>query len=135
MAMNSYRSVTLFICLLVLLACTFLALGNAIARVSNPSPQAVTTFMPPPVVRGTPGDLWADIILGKPDFSDIGPYTTVANRFFFNHGAIVDTRNTTDNKLYVYDSGNNRILGFHVSDCLANPSTCLPSVIIGQASP
>ncbi|HEX9990046.1 MAG TPA: S-layer homology domain-containing protein [Chloroflexia bacterium] len=88
----------------------------------------------PPVVRGVPGDLWADVIIGKPRFSDINPFTTTSNKLFWAHGTIVD-RTSTANKLYVYDSGNNRILGFNLADCLARPGdplNCSADIVIGQ---
>src|SRR6059036_93462 len=74
----------------------------------------------PPVSRGTPGDLWADVIIGKASFSDIGPYSTAGNKVFWAHGTIVDRTDPADNKLYIYDAGNNRILGFHLATCLSS---------------
>jgi len=72
-----------------------------------------------PVPRGTPGDLWADRILGQaengiPDsavgdinFNEASPYC------LFNPGsAVVDTAH---NILYVQDGGNNRILGLDLN--------------------
>lgn len=88
----------------------------------------------PPVVRGGAGDLWADVIIGKPDFTAISPNTTTASNLFWPHGAIVD-RSSSPNKMYVYDAGNNRILGFDLSKCLAgsaNPANCSADLVIGQ---
>src|SRR5690242_15282752 len=77
-----------------------------------PPTPAPGTGAHPLVVRGVPGDYWADVIVGKPRFSDVSPFTTAGNKTFWVHGTIVD-RSTTPNKLYVYDSGSNRILGFN----------------------
>lgn len=35
--------------------------------------------------RGTSGDYVADRILGKPDFSEVNPYTTVADKLWLPH--------------------------------------------------
>ncbi|MFL5734881.1 MAG: hypothetical protein ACJ78Q_17125 [Chloroflexia bacterium] len=89
----------------------------------------------PPLSRGTPNDQWADVIIGKPNFSDIGPYTTSGSKLFWPHGTIVDRTDPADNKLYIYDAGNNRILGFHLAKCLAgptNPANCTADLVIGQ---
>src|SRR5207249_9217608 len=89
----------------------------------------------PPVSRGTPGDLWADVIIGKANFSDISPYTTTGSKVFWAHGSIVDRTDPADNKLYIYDAGNNRILGFHLAKCLSSgtdPAGCAADIVIGQ---
>jgi len=88
------------------------------------------------VIRGNDGDLWADIIIGKPDFSEIVPNTVVANQAYLPHGVVVD-RTSTPNKMYVYDAGNNRILGFGLSECLSaatDPLKCSANIVIGQPS-
>ena len=85
--------------------------------------------------RGVPGDLAADKVFGKPDFTEITPYTTVAGRLFIPHGVIVDRSDPARNKLYVYDSGNNRILGIDLNTCRSsqtNPLGCTPTIVIGQ---
>lgn len=85
-------------------------------------------------IRGAAGDFWADVVLGKPAFSEITPYSTAANRLFLPHGVAVDRGNAGD-KLYVYDAGNNRILGFHLNTCrasLTNPLDCPAAIVIGQ---
>lgn len=107
-------------------------------RISSPEPvtpqdsRAATNEAP---VRGLAGDYWADIVIGKPDFTNISPYTVVANRLYIPHGVIVD-RTSTPNKMYIYDSGNNRILGIsNLTACLAastNPLNCMPDLVIGQ---
>lgn len=86
-------------------------------------------------VRGVAGDTWADIILGKPNFETITPYNTVSNRLYLPHGVLVDTRDEENNKMYIYDAGNSRILGFDVEDCRVSedsPWNCEPEIVIGQ---
>ncbi len=95
-------------------------------------PKAVTTSGP---IRGVAGDLWADVIIGKPDFSEINPGTTVDNKLWIPHGVIVD-RSVSPNRMYIYDSGNNRILGFsNLDNCISsttNPLNCHPDLVLGQ---
>jgi hypothetical protein len=82
-------------------------------------------------IRGNAGDLIADIVLGKPNFSEVTPYSTVQEKLYLPHGVIFD-RNVTPNKMYIYDAGNNRILGVDLSACLGDPANCSPSLVIGQ---
>ncbi len=99
---------------------------------------AGTTFASPP--RGTVGDHWADVVVGKPDFSEINPNATVSNRLWLpphsNGGGVIVDRTATPNRMYVYDSGNNRILGLGLGDtCFSsstNPLGCSADLVIGQ---
>lgn len=107
-----------------------------------------------PFEHGKLGDWWADIILGQVDFSHITPNEVVSNRLFKPTGLYVD-RSSTPNPVYIYDSGNSRVLGFsHLGVCTAGPnvgnncttdsdcpnSTCQiqatlpPDLLIGQPS-
>ena len=68
-------------------------------------------------VRGVAGDLWADHILGQPDdgtlnyaFGEIKFNEAVSTGLFNPYSVVVDNV-PGHNMLYVYDSGNNRILG------------------------
>ncbi|HKP51222.1 MAG TPA: hypothetical protein VJ183_01075 [Chloroflexia bacterium] len=86
----------------------------------------------PPVERGTAGDLWADKILGQPDFGSVSPRTTMSNAVFWSNGTFVDKTGSED-RLYVYDSGNNRILGIsNLEDCLLDFGACGADLVIGQ---
>ncbi len=62
-------------------------------------------------VRGVAGDGWADVIIGQPGFGQITPDEVVGNRLFNPGGVYVD-RSAMPNRLYVYDAGNSRILGY-----------------------
>ena len=106
-------------------------------------------------VRGTPGDWWADVVIGQPNFAQITPNEVVGNKLFNPGGAYVD-RSSIPNKVYVYDAGNSRILGFSSlgactagsqmglsctsnSDCPGSSCTIDPNkpadLILGQLSP
>lgn len=61
--------------------------------------------------RGKPNDFIPDVILGKADFGETVPNQVTGNRVFLPAGITVD-RNITPNRIYVWDSGNSRILGF-----------------------
>lgn len=73
-------------------------------------------------VRGQAGDFWADVILGQRDFSEVTGNRVVAHRLFNPNGVLVD-RTTVPNRVYVYDAGNNRVLGLsHLGVCAAGPN-------------
>ena len=78
-------------------------------------------------VRGIPGDFWADLILGQPSFGDINPNQVSAKGVFNPYSAVVDNLH---NRLYVYDSGNNRVLG--VSNLASLASGQGADVVLGQ---
>lgn len=73
----------------------------------------------PVVERGILGDGWADIVIGQPDFTQITPNEVVGNKLF-NPGGIAVDRTVQPNRVYVYDAGNNRVLGLtHLGICEA----------------
>jgi hypothetical protein len=74
-------------------------------------PQRFASLESNTPVRGVAGDLWADVVIGQPGFKQITPNQVVANKVFNPGGVLVD-RNVIPNRLYVYDAGNSRILGF-----------------------
>ncbi len=82
-------------------------------------------------VRGRAGDLWADVILGKADFSEIGPGEIVPYKTF-NPGGVVIDRSATPGRAYVWDAGNSRILGIDLEKCYASESPCSADIVIGQ---
>ncbi len=84
------------------------------------------------VPRGSSGDMWADVILGQLNFSEVNPYQTVSDKLWLPHGVIVD-RTTAQEKLYIFDAGNNRILGLDLENCY-NLGTCSADLVIGQPS-
>lgn len=74
-------------------------------------------------VRGNPGDLWADIVLGQIDFNQATPNEKVPYKGMNPGGVLID-RTTTPNRLYVYDGANSRVLGHsYLGTCLQDAST------------
>ena len=102
---------------------------------SNVTVQAQNLVTPVPVepVRGVAGDLWADVILGQPDFSEATPYEVVPFKVF-NPGGVVVDRSTGAGRAYIWDSGNSRILGIDLAKCYDSPSPCSAEIVIGQPS-
>lgn len=85
--------------------------------------------------RGISGDRAADRIFGRPDFSEVNPYTTVAGKLWLPHGVIIDRRNPSSEKMYISDAGNNRILGLDLNVCRSLPTDplgCTADIVIGQ---
>ena len=75
------------------------------------------------VTRGTAGDLWADLVLGQIDFGQVTANQAVNSRVFSPTSVLVDNTGTTS-RLYVYDQGNNRVLGFSdISSFASNTSS------------
>ena len=91
-------------------------------------------------LRGGAGDLWADLILGQPDdgktnyaFSEEKPEQAVNNRIANAMSVVVDTAH---NRMYVWDSGNNRILGMDLGKLQPNSAVSDPGfsadIVLGQ---
>ncbi len=95
--------------------------------------SATLTVTPREPVRGVEGDLWADAILGKPDFTEVTPNEVVPYKVFNPGGVFVD-RAVSPGRAYVWDSGNSRILGIDLAACYAGAGPCTPQVVIGQPS-
>src|SRR4029079_6805220 len=88
---------------------------------------ALSAHLEASLPRGVSGDYAADRILGKPDYSEVNPYSIVGNKLWLPHGVVVDRANPSANKLYIYDAGNNRILGFDLNTCrssVTDPLNC-----------
>ena len=99
-------------------------------------PWILNDFAPFPqtaAVRGVAGDLWADVIIGQPDFSQISDDQVVPFKLFNSGGVLVD-RSVAPGRLYVWDAGNSRILGVDLATCYAGPGPCVPDVVLGQPS-
>ncbi len=83
-------------------------------------------------VRGQAGDLWADAVLGQPDFREINPGPIVPDKVAIAHGVIMDR---AQNKFYVLDGGDNRILGFDAACLNRDPNhdpPCSANKVLGQ---
>ncbi len=90
-------------------------------------------FPPSAPTRGIAGDLWADIILGKTDFSEIATNRVVPFKLF-NPGGILIDRSSNPGKAYIWDSGNSRVLGMDLAECYEGPGPCSADLVIGQPS-
>ncbi len=90
-------------------------------------------FPPTSPIRGLEGDLWADVVIGKPDFSQTGPLSVVPFKVFGPGGVVVD-RSEGAGRAYIWDSGNSRILGIDLADCYETESPCSADIVIGQPS-
>ena len=83
------------------------------------SPEITVT--PRVAVRGVSGDLWADVIIGQPNFGDYTPHE-VTNGRIFNPGGVEVDRTVQPNRIYAYDGANSRVLGLsHLGTCQAGP--------------
>lgn len=83
-------------------------------RVTISPTLTVTPRLP---IRGTSGDLWADVIIGQPGFGDFTPNQVSANRVFNPGGVTVDL-SVRPNRIYIYDGANSRVLGLtHLGSC------------------
>jgi hypothetical protein len=89
-------------------------------------PERMTSLQSNTPVRGVAGDLWADVVIGQPSFEQITPNQVAANKVFNPGGVLVD-RTVIPNRLYVYDAGNSRILGF------SSLGACAAGVNAGQS--
>ncbi|MFQ5460723.1 MAG: NHL repeat-containing protein, partial [Anaerolineae bacterium] len=83
--------------------------------------------------RGWEGDGWADVVVGQPDFTEVTPFDVVAFKLFNPGGVAVDTRAGREH-LYVWDSGNSRVVGVDLAACHAVGAPCRAAVILGQPS-
>ena len=122
------------VCALVLL----LAVGVSMMalRQHTNADQLLPSTIPPsvpsgPLVREKAGDYWADVIIGKPDFSEITPNEVVSFKVFHPGGVAVD-RSVDPGLAYVWDAGNSRILGIDLAKCYAKESPCHADIVIGQ---
>jgi len=105
-------------------------------------------------VRGEKGDLWADVVLGQPDFYNYNYGKVTALNVNLAGGLAID-RSTKPNRVFILDGNNNRVLGLDrlgVSSSTGRPATSEedcppgeslklmpgkvePKVILGQPGP
>ncbi len=85
----------------------------------NGTQTATLTVTPRLPVRGVAGDLWADVIIGKPDFGE-DTVNQVTHARLFNPGGVTVDRSVRPNRVYAYDGSNSRVLGSsHLGTCAA----------------
>jgi len=86
---------------------------------------------PAAVVRGAIGDGWADTEIGKRDYTENAAREIVPFKVNAPGGVVVD-RNSNPNRAYIWDSGNNRIMGLDLNKCYNQTPPCSADVVIGQ---
>ena len=126
---------TIFV--LILLCASAFALTALSQHPDYPVPLAKPSSPPvpsEPLVRGKAGDYWADVIIGKPDFSEITPNEVVPFKVFQPGGVAVD-RSVSSGRAYVWDAGNSRILGLDLAKCYSNDGPCHADIVLGQPFP
>ena len=109
------------------------ASGCAVTGASPTPTLGPTIFPPTQPVRGVAADLWADVIIGKPDFTQIAPKSVVPFKVNNPTGVVVD-RSVDPGRAYVWDSGNSRILGIDLAACYEGDAPCSADIVIGQPS-
>lgn len=117
------------IVLVILALVIILATVFALTQKTNFFNRATTSSST--AVRGQPYDFWADKVIGKRDFGEISPNEVVPYKVFRPGGTVVD-RSVSPGRLYVWDGGNNRILGIDLSKCYGSNSPCSANIVIGQ---
>ena len=105
---------------------------EAIRPTPTPTPSP-GSFPPTSPVRGVAGDLWADVVIGKPDFLQIAPRSVVPFKLSNPTGVVVD-RSVDPGRAYIWDSGNSRILGIDLAKCYESTGPCSADIVIGQPS-
>lgn len=75
-----------------------------------------------PVVRGQSGDLWADVVLGQPNFTQQVPGQIVPFKVAGPGGVWVD-QSAHPNRVYVFDGMNSRVLGYKSLGVCSNNSS------------
>ena len=89
-------------------------------------------------VRGLAGDLWADLVLGQPTFGSLSLNQVTASGVLLPSGLAADP-NPAHHRLYVWDDGNSRILGFSDTQVFspntnANQLGFTADIVLGQNS-
>jgi len=115
--------------------------------------ESVSARLAEKPVRGEKGDLWADVVLGQPDFYNYSYGKLTPFNVNLAGGLAID-RSTKPNRVFILDGNNNRVLGLDrlgvtssgkpatsEEDCAAGESFKLtpgkvePKVLLGQPGP
>lgn len=96
---------------------------------NDPVSDCITAQLDNGPQRGSSGDLWADIVLGQPDFGQNAYAKTTAAVMQWPGGLAFDTRAGQPTRLYIADTNNNRIIAFdHIGNCTGGTvsgTTCM----------
>jgi hypothetical protein len=116
--------------------------------------ESVSARLAEKPIRGEQGDLWADVVLGQPDFYNYNYGKLTLFNVNLAGGLAID-RATKPNRVFLLDANNNRVLGLDrlgVSSATGKPATSEqdcpegeslqltpgrlePKVILGQPGP
>src|SRR5690349_12618373 len=103
------------------------------AVIDQPIEKDSITGLPPRPpfgpVRGISGDFWADVELGQRDFAEINERLIVPFKLKQPAGVAID-RSVSPGRIYVWDSGNNRILGMDLGTCYRGGAPCSATLVI-----
>ncbi len=103
-------------------------------QIQTPTPTPTPgPFPPTSPVRGIAGDLWADVVIGQPNFAQVAVKSVVPFKVNNPTGVVVD-RSFNPGRAYVWDSANSRILGIDLAKCYEDAGPCSADVVIGQPS-
>lgn len=128
MDLSRYAKTAYLLCAVILCA-SVLLISSRFREYSFEEALDITTKAAS--IRGLSDDLWADVVVGKRDFTEIAPREVVPYKLSAPGGVIVD-RSIPPGRLYVWDSGNSRILGVDLATCLSGSQACSANLIIGQ---
>jgi hypothetical protein len=89
-----------------------------------------------PAIRGSAGDMWADVIIGDRDFAEISNGFVNPQRVSYSGGAVVDrdTSGSTKGKLWLWSGAESRIVGVNLDNCPPATGDCTAVKVIGQPS-
>lgn len=126
--------------------------GTLLSTVIGPY-QVASYQSPAQIVRGTPGDLWADAVLGRPGFGENSWWKTDPYHIQSPGGVLVDRNTSHPTHVFLVDSNHNRILGMaslgqcsisqapcsidadcNGATCRLTPGEIAPQVVLGQPS-
>ena len=77
------------------------------------------------VTRGVAGDLWADVVLGRPGFGENTWWKTDADHTQYGGGVLVDRNTSHPTRVFLIDGNHNRILGMSsLGRCSVSDTPC-----------
>lgn len=113
--------------ILILLAALGLIAFLVISNSAFFKDKLFATLFSKPFSHASGDSFTADIVFGQVNDGQTSPNQITGNRLFYPQGVVVD-RSTTPNRVYVWDNGNSRILGFRST----NLETENADIVIGQ---
>jgi len=88
-------------------------------------------------IRGVAGDLWADVIIGRRDFTDVLSRGYVNPQWVDRPGGVVVDREVSDSTsklgiLYAQSTRESRIIALNLDNCIPAGNTCSAEKVFGQ---